>query len=355
MNNRINPTLIGAFIVGALLLVVVGVLLFGSGRLFRDTQACVMYFEGDVQGLSVGAAVKFRGVKIGEVTSIATRIDRKTLEVRIPVYVDLVDPSRQLYGRGVDGEPDDPMKALVDRGLRGQLQAESLVTGQLFVQLDFYPDAPAPTTPLIDPASGRHEIPTVPTILQKAQTTLRQVLEKLEKLPLEQMLTSLQGTLAGADRLLNSPELQRAPGELAATLQEVRHLVQETERRLVPILATADRTVTDFDATARELKPLVANANEAFTSFNAFARGDGQRLVADFSQAAREAASALAQTRETMASLEGLTRPTSATGHQLRRALTELTAAARAVRALADALEAQPNAVIFGKQAESTE
>ena len=82
---------------------------------------------------------------------------------------------------------------------------------------------------------------------------------------------------------------------------------------------------------------------------------DGQRLVVEFRQAVREAASTLVQTRETMASLEGLTLPTSATGHQLRQALAELTAAARAVRALADALEAQPNAVIFGKQAESGE
>jgi len=353
MNHKINPTLIGAFIVGALLLVVSGILLFGSGRLFKETEACVMYFEGDVQGLNVGAAVKFRGVKIGEVTSISTRIDRKTLEVRIPVYVDLIDPDKHLYGRPVEGESDDPMKALVDRGLRGQLQVESLVTGQLFVQLDFYPDAPAPTGRLHDPLSGRHEIPTLPTILQKAQTTLRQVLEKLEKLPLEEMLAALQGTLAGADQLLNSPELKRAPAELNATLTDIRRLVGETERRITPLLANADRAVSNIDATARELQPLVANANDAFSAVNAFAKRDGPALMADFGQAARDAQTALAQTRTTMESVEALTLPTSAAGHQLRTALTELTAAARAIRALADALEAQPNAVIFGKRAES--
>ena len=110
MTRSVSPALIGAFIVGALLLAVVGVLLFGSGKLFRDTAECVMFFEGDVQGLSVGAAVKFRGVKIGEVTSITTQLDRKTLEVRIPVYVDLVDLETQLYGRAVEGARMIPVR-----------------------------------------------------------------------------------------------------------------------------------------------------------------------------------------------------------------------------------------------------
>ncbi|MGD9601854.1 MAG: MlaD family protein [Gammaproteobacteria bacterium] len=350
MKSKVSPTLIGAFIVGALGLAVVGVLLFGSGRLFRDTVPCVMYFDGDVQGLSVGAAVKFRGVKIGEVTSIVTRIDRKTLEVRIPVHVDLVDPRRQLYGRALDGEPEDPMEALVARGLRAQLQAESLVTGQLFVQLDFYPDAPPPRSPLIDRWSKRHVIPTVPTILQKAQTTLTEVLEKVEKLPLEEMLEALRGTLAGADRLLNSPELTRAPAELTATLAEIRRVATSTERSLAPLLANADAAARSVEASARDLRPLAASAQRAFDGVSTFAEGDGRRLADDLARAAAEARATLTQTRETMASLEALTLPTSAAGHQLRTALAELTAAARAIRALADALEAQPNAVIFGKQ-----
>lgn len=355
MNNQVNPALIGAFIVGALLLVVAGVLLFGSGRLFKDTAACVMYFDGDVQGLNVGAAVKFRGVKLGDVTAISTRIDRKTLEVRIPVYVELIEPHKHLYGRSLEGEPEDPIKALVDRGLRAQLQVESLVTGQLFVQLDFYADTPPPTTPLIDPASGLHEIPTVPTILQKAQTTLRQVLEKLDKLRVEEMLAALQGALVGADQLLNSPELKRVPAELTATLGDIRRLVAETERRITPMLVNADHAITNINEVARELRPLAANANQTVSSLHAFVDREGTQLVTEVGRTARAAETALAQTRETMASLEALTLPTSATGHQLREALAELTAAARAVRGLADALEEQPNSVIFGKPAGAAE
>jgi paraquat-inducible protein B len=68
MSRQANPALIGGFILGAILLLVVGLVLFGSGRYFQDITTAVLYFEGDVQGLNVGAAVKFRGVKIGEVT-----------------------------------------------------------------------------------------------------------------------------------------------------------------------------------------------------------------------------------------------------------------------------------------------
>lgn len=355
MSDKANPLLIGAFVVGALLLMVVGLLLFGSGKLFRDTVGCVMYFEGDVQGLNVGAAVKFRGVKIGEVTSIATRLDRRTLEVRIPVHVDLVDLDAQLYGRAAEGESGDPIKALVDRGLRAQLQSESLVTGQLFVQLDFYPDAPAATGNLFDRDSGRHEIPTLPTILQKAQTTLRQVLEKLEKLPLEKMLEALQGALMGADKLLSSPDLLRAPQEFARTLEDIRRVVNQTGQRLEPLLASAASALAGIDRVAGELQPLIATADATLDGIDEFAQGDAVRLVAELEQAAREARAALAQTRHTLAGIEQLTLPTSATGHQLRETLAELAAAARAVRELADALEQQPNAVFVGKHREADE
>ncbi len=346
MRNKTNPAVIGGFIVGAVCLVVIGVLLFGSGKFFQKTIACVLYFEGDVQGLSVGASVKFRGVKIGEVTSITTRLDPTSLEVKIPVYVDLTAPGAYFKTSASADEQGDPIKKLVEHGLRGQLQSESLVTGQLFVQLDFYSDVPLPDSPRIDAVTGRREIPTVPTVLQKAQTTVRQVLEKLEKLPLENMLAALQGTLSGANRLLNSPELQHLPAQFSATLEDVHTLATRTDQQMTPLLVSLDRIT-------HALEPVVATAGRTLGTFDKLAAGDGARLVADLDHAAREAEAALAQTKQTMASLESVTRPTSATGHELRDVLQELAGAARAVHALADALENQPNAVIFGKRLES--
>jgi len=136
-----NPAVIGGFIIGAVVLAVAGVVALGSGKLFTETIQCVMYFEGAIQGLHVGAPVNFRGVKVGSVSNIKMQFDRKNLAVRIPVIVE--------FPKGAGGTmellhtdpraPQNALAALVERGLQAQLQTESLVTGQLFVQLDIPP------------------------------------------------------------------------------------------------------------------------------------------------------------------------------------------------------------------------
>jgi len=170
--TRANPAVIGGFIVGAVVLAIAGVMILGSGKLFTETIKCVMYFEGAIQGLHVGAPVNFRGVKVGSVTSIKMRFDRQNLDIRIPVIVD--------FPKGAGGAmemlnadprtPKDTLAALIDRGLQAQLQTDSLVTGLLFIQLDLplatSPEA-APKEATIDPATKLLEIPTVPTTLPR--------------------------------------------------------------------------------------------------------------------------------------------------------------------------------------------
>jgi paraquat-inducible protein B len=143
--KRANPAVIGGFIVGAVVLAIAGVMTVGSGKLFTESIKCVMYFEGSIQGLYVGAAVNFRSVKVGSVMSIKMQLDRQNFDIRIPVIVE--------FPKGTGGAmemlnadpriPTDAMAALIERGLRAQLQTDSLVTGLLFIQLDL-PPATAP-------------------------------------------------------------------------------------------------------------------------------------------------------------------------------------------------------------------
>lgn len=349
MTARANPTLIGAFIVGALVLLVGGVFLFGSGRLFQDNMDAVLYFDGDVQGLNVGAAVKFRGVRVGEVTSISTVVEPGSTEVRIPVTINVVG-TRQLARQMAGNTRMNPFEFMIQEGLRGQLRTESLVTGLLFVQLDFYPDAPVDDLPLVDPATGLHRIPTVPTMLQEAQVTMRGLVEKLEKLPLADMLESLHGVLEGADKLLNAPGIQEAPARIETTLSELQSATRETNARLGPLLANATAALENINTLVTNLAPLVERAGHTLDHLDTMTRKDGVRLLKDLDAAVKEANATLVQTREAMAGVEDLAQPTSATGHQLRSTLTELQSAARAVNELASALEAQPNAVFFGRQ-----
>ena len=178
MSKKANPTLIGAFVVGAIVLVIGAVTILGSGRLFRKTYEFVLYFEGSVSGLREGAPVKYKGVEIGSITKILLQLDEGAEVNRIPVIIKL--DADKISGRGVGGSLADPagLKAAIDRGLRGQLQTESIVTGVLFVALDLFPDSPAK---FVQPPGSRYpEIPTIPTTLQKAQDILGQLLTKLD-------------------------------------------------------------------------------------------------------------------------------------------------------------------------------
>ena len=182
--KRANPAVIGGFIVGAVVLVIAGVMILGSGKLFTETIKCVMYFEGAIQGLYVGAPVNFRGVKVGSVTNIKMQLDRQNFNIRIPVIVE--------FPKGAGGTMEmlhadprtlkDALAALIERGLQAQLQTESLLTGQLFIQLDLPPamsPEAAPKEPTFDPATKLLEIPTVPTTLQEVSNTVRRVFDKL--------------------------------------------------------------------------------------------------------------------------------------------------------------------------------
>ena len=123
MNKKISPTLIGAFVIGAIALLVIAIIVFGSGRLFRQTREFVLYFETSVNGLRVGAPVKFKGVEIGSVKNIVLQLEKDTQVARIPVIIEI--DLEKLTARGAAGtiaeDPEAFRKAITDLGLRGQL------------------------------------------------------------------------------------------------------------------------------------------------------------------------------------------------------------------------------------------
>src|SRR4029077_17034689 len=140
MAKRTNPKLIGGFVVGALLLTIIGVLAFGGGQFLKPKAKGVIYFQGSLGGLDVGAPVTFRGVKIGTVTNIVIEYDIANQVLHIPVYFELETDKFQV----VSGQrnPVKNIDALISRGLRGQLETLSMVTGQVSINFDFHPETP---------------------------------------------------------------------------------------------------------------------------------------------------------------------------------------------------------------------
>src|SRR5262245_35655005 len=184
MSKQASPTVIGGFVIGAVALAVAGLLIFGSGKFFSDTVPAVMYFTGDLTGLQTGAAVAFQGVNIGTVTDMGAIFNPADLSARLPVVVEIHrDRLRLAEGQNMPTQ-GKVIKALVEqKGLRAQLQSVSMVTGQRFIQLAFYPDVP-PAQLTIDPLTKLPEIPTIPTTLEEVQNIVRKALVKFSELPL---------------------------------------------------------------------------------------------------------------------------------------------------------------------------
>ena len=115
MVNKISPTFLGAFVVGAILCMVAGVLLFSGGKFFTEKVPFVLFFDSSVEGLNIGAPVIFRGVQVGQVTEIEAIADPKMFTVVIRVKVELVRGSIKVSGEGFK-DPHQAVEGLIQQG-----------------------------------------------------------------------------------------------------------------------------------------------------------------------------------------------------------------------------------------------
>lgn len=207
MSKKGNKTAIGAFVVGALVLFIIGLLVFGSGALFKKSEKYVLFFDGSVKGLAVGSPAVFKGVSIGTVSRISLLYNPNTKSTLIAVITDL-----QLSL--VKGDPDrleyPNYKELIERGLRAKIEVQSFVTGQLMISFDFFPDKPAVMQGIY---KKYPEIPTLPITPD--------IFEVMNELPIKEISQNLKRITAGIDKLFSSGELHDNFYELKNSLQEI--------------------------------------------------------------------------------------------------------------------------------------
>lgn len=325
MKTRISPTLIGVFVIGALAVLVVAVVGIGSGRWFRKTYEFVLYFQGSVNGLNVGAPVKYKGVEIGSITDILLQLEQLEPN-RIPVIIEI--DAKKIAGRGFTGNllvDPSALQTAIDRGLRGQLRMESFVTGVLYVALDQYPDNPAQ---FVQPPGSRYrEIPTVPTELEQVQDEIRQAFTKLAKVDFNAMAIAMTQAFAGIDRLTNSPALN-------ASLRSLQQAMPKFDEALVNIrqlAVTVDKNASDLSI---DLQQTSAATRKAF---------------AEIEIAVKQAGITMKEAEGTMISARAAIDPDSPFAYELTKSLREVSGAARSLRLLAGYLERNPRALIFGK------
>jgi paraquat-inducible protein B len=342
MSRRASPTLIGLFIVGAIILAVSATLLLSSG-LLRDKSRFVMFFNGSVKGLNVGAPVNFRGVKIGTVTDIRLLLDPDTQRVYIPVYVEL-DPERisLISGEAMTAHKMSQMSDMITHGLRAQLQMQSLLTGQLAIQLDIYPDTPAN---LVGTDKEIIEIPTTPT-------PSLEFTRKVEEFPIDVLLNNIASAAAGIDKLFNGPELPQAIKQFDQTMQDYSVLSGEYSDLAHNLDQRSDALSTDLNITLKEMRTtlqltqgLIGSGETLMNNSNDLVKQ--LRINADrLTVSADETLNAIKATSDSATQLIAEESPFQ---HQLTKTLEEVASSARALRILADTLEQNPETLIRGK------
>jgi paraquat-inducible protein B len=309
--------LIGAFVAGALVLMVLVIAVLGSG-LFKWEKTYVLYFQGSVMGLNRGSPVVFKGVRMGSVSRIAIRFNPTTLAFFVPVYID-VDP-RQLEAFGDRGRDGYDLAPLVAKGLRAQLQTQSYVTGQLVVALDFYPGTP-PT--LVGLEKKYPEIPTIPSKVEELSRSLSQ-------LPLKELTQALLDSVKGIQKLVDAPGLNRSMESLGGALTEIRNLARTIQQEVGPLAA-------NLKSTSQAAQTAIAGIQGSLRDARVKETMAGLRSVMN------EAERTLGGARRSIS--EG-----SPVMHDLQAALRDLAAAAKSIRVTADYVEQHPEALIRGRR-----
>ena len=273
--SKANPALIGGFVIGALALVVIGLMVFGGASWWTSGNRYIAYFPGSVKGLRVGAPVDFRGVTIGRVTGITVLFDTDQVSAQIPVVMEL--DTRQIEMTGTArpaGEPD--AERLIGAGLRAQLESQSLLTGLLFVNLDFGTDGSARQVGGDQPYP---EIPTIPSDLEQLQQSAGDVAMRLPDLVerLDTLLTTVDAELqasrgdvrsivanvaAVADAVRSkTPQFDRIVADTADATGEVRRAAATLDQMLQANSAALATLIGEWTTTAGSVRRMADQVN----------------------------------------------------------------------------------------------
>ncbi len=319
MSEKQQTVAIGAFVLGAGLIALLTLIyLLGSG--FGKTEKVVMVFDGSVKGLNVGAPLALRGVKVGEVTDIDLILD--SAKTNVIMLIEANFDAENIQRKGITDT--DLTEELISRGLRAQLNSQSLLTGLLYVELDFHPES---AFNLEDIDSPYLQFPTIPTNLER-------ITKKLEDLDISRLTDELESISSGVNSLVSSKQFQQLPADLADTLESVRELTTQLRAQLA---TTGPKLDTVLDETAET----VASANAQLPRLATMIETNLQTLN-----------DAIAAFEKGMTGIDGLVSPDSATLYQLNMALQEMTRAGRSLQSLSNTLEAQPESLLRGKRGE---
>ena len=332
MSKPVNPYTLGAFLVGSLTLLIVAVLVFGGGQFLKKKTEYVIFFDGALNGLNIGAPVKLQGVQIGTVKEISLELDKKFVRIYKPVVIE-INPEVLLDGTGKPlqvasstKERQQNTQLLIDSGLKAQLQTQSLLTGLLYVEVNFFRGESLRLTGIN--YKDLPELPSVPMTVDQLKNTADEMVAKFRQLPIEDIFKDLAVTLKEIKEIATSDELKKNRVALAKTLAETEQLVANLNKGLVPLLNNMNGTMADtrnlVQQFAHDMRPVLISSEKTLNT----------------------ATSVLLESNHALGSVEALAAPDA----PLWQSLEALRDAAQSTKNLTDYLERHPDSIIYGKE-----
>ncbi|MBL1142085.1 MAG: MCE family protein [Proteobacteria bacterium] len=266
----------------------------------------MMFFNSSVRGLNIGAPVEFKGIKVGSVVDVRLEFDNEDTTFRIPVLIE-IELQRIIERGNEEGSSSyETLDKLVERGLRARLQTGSLLTSQLYVELDMHPDTPINIS---GEETSFPELPTLATANFGAITaSAENLLAKLNAIDIEEVtavildtVRSADSTIKNANALITIPGIPQAVEDMQVAMSNFKNIMQKVD---------------------------ASNIQEAINAGHI----------------------ALESLTVTLDKTNNILEPNSPAQYNLIKLTGELEETARSIRSLVETLERNPQALIFGKE-----
>ena len=334
MSKQVSPTLIGSFFLAALGLVIIAIMMFGGGNYFDKKDQFVLFFhsENNLNGLNVGAPVKLEGVQIGEVKEVVLLFDENTLEVIKPVVIELDyknilddETDKDFNPKESGHEKEVSVKNLINKGLKAQLKSQSMLTGLLYVEFQFTPQDEVVMTGIN--FRNLKELPTTTNATEDLKRETQKVVDRIGKLPLEQIVEDLAVNMHEIKVILTSQSLKENRQGVNQSIKEMEKLLINLNENFTPLMLNLNGTMKDTRVVvqefSREIKPVLSTLEKTLN----------------------KATDLLSESQFAVRSFEELSSPEA----PLWQALEALKEAAESTKNLTDTLERNPESIIYGK------
>ena len=335
MSKPVNHSLIGVFVLGALALLVAAVVAFSSFTFTKRSYPFIIYVTDSLNGLTLNSDVKFKGVKIGKVQQILVHFQEKSRGVRaIPVVIE-IDETFVRDGRAIsDEEVRRRLQVGVEQGLRARIQQANLLTGMLYVELDYFPGTPA-----VVRGNAEYDYPEIPTITSNmAQMigSVARILENLSQIDFKSFSGAVQETFGKLNASIEAIEFEKINANVVQASESAKKLLADP--RLQSVLGNAERLSRSAAAFSEKIE----------SGFDP--------VAGEFRSAVNELRATLEEINATAATLRAsLTGSRGSLREDFADTLEQLAEAARSVRAFADYLQSNPTALVFGAAPEEQE